>query len=67
VSEISIWGNLTGWENEGLFRALTGCETSGNSFETEQLDLFTFEEAEPVEFPPIKQEGDTRSLFLVGA
>lgn len=55
MSEVSIWGNLT------------GCKTSGNPFETEQLVLFVFEEAEPVEFPPIKQEGDTRSLFLVGA
>jgi hypothetical protein len=60
VSEVSIWGNLTGWENEGLFGALTGWETSGNPFENEQLDLFIFEEAESVEFPPIKQEGDTR-------
>ncbi|GAB1782759.1 hypothetical protein [Priestia aryabhattai] len=60
MSEVSIWGNLTGWENEGLFGALTGWETSGNPFETEQLDLFIFEEAEPVEFPPIKQEGYTR-------
>ncbi|MBQ4866097.1 hypothetical protein IHQ11_06195 [Priestia megaterium] len=60
MSEVSIWGNLTGWENEGLFGALTGWETSGNPFETEQLDLFIFEEAEPVEFPSIKQEGDTR-------
>jgi len=55
VSEVSIWGNLTGWE------------TPGNPFETEQLDLFVFEEAEPVEFPPIKQEEDTRSFFLVKA
>ncbi len=48
MSEVSIGGNLTRWENEGLFGALTGWETSGNSFETEQLNLFTFEEAEPV-------------------
>lgn len=46
-----------------MFGALTSWETSGNPFETEQLDLFIFEEAEPVEFPPIKQEGATRSLF----
>ena len=67
VSEVSIWGNLTGWENEDLFGTLTGWETSGNPFETEQLDMFVFEEALPVEFPPIKQEENTRTLFLVGA
>lgn len=67
ISEVSIGGNLTGRENEDLFGTLTGWETSGNSFETEQLDLFVFEEAVPVEFSPIKQEEDTRSLFLVGA
>ncbi|NGY81075.1 hypothetical protein F6Y03_02640 [Bacillus megaterium] len=55
VSEASIWGNLTEWE------------TSGSPFETEQLDLFVFEEAIPVELPPIKKEEDKRSLFLVGA
>jgi hypothetical protein len=51
VSEVSIWSNLTGWENEYLFGTLTGWETSGNPFETEQLDLFVFKEAETVEFP----------------
>jgi len=66
-SEFSIGGNLTGWKNEDLFGTLTGWETSGNPFETEQLDLFVFEETVPVEFPPIKQDQDTRSLFLVGA
>ncbi|MED3982277.1 MULTISPECIES: hypothetical protein [Priestia] len=60
-------GNLTGWKNEDLFGTLTGWETSGNPFATKQLDLFIFEEAEPVGFPPIKQEEDTRSLFLVRA
>ncbi|YBV93059.1 hypothetical protein M1D53_13035 [Bacillus sp. PK9-021] len=55
MSEVSIWGNLTGWE------------TSVNPFATKQLDFFIFEEAEPVELPPIKQKEDTRSLFLVGA
>ncbi|MGG3195516.1 MULTISPECIES: hypothetical protein [Priestia] len=60
-------GNLTGGKNEDLFGTLTGWETSGNPFATKQLDLFIFEEAEPVGFPPIKQEEDTRSLFLVRA
>lgn len=60
-------GNLTGWKNEDLFGTLTGWEKSGNPFATKQLDLFIFEEAEPVGFPPIKQEEDTRSLFLVRA
>jgi hypothetical protein len=67
VSEVSIWGNLTGWENEYLFGTLTGWETSGNPFETEQLDFFVFKEVETVEFPSIKQKEDTRSLFLVRA
>ncbi|MBE2978772.1 hypothetical protein [Priestia megaterium] len=67
MSVVSIWDNLTGWKNEDLFGTLTSWETSGNPFETEQLDLFVFEEAVPIEFPPIKQEEDTRSLFLVGA
>jgi hypothetical protein len=67
VSEISIWGNLTEWDNEDLFGTLTSWETSGNPFEIEQLDLFVFGEAGPVEFLPIKQEEDTRSLFLVRA
>ncbi|MED3939318.1 hypothetical protein [Priestia megaterium] len=67
MSEVSIWGNLTGWENEDLFGTLTVLETSVNPFATKQLDFFIFEEAEPVELPPIKQKEDTRSLFLVGA
>jgi hypothetical protein len=46
--------NLTGWKNEDLFGTLTGWEASGNPFATKQLDLFIFEEAEPVGFPPIK-------------
>jgi len=59
--------NLTGWKNEDLFGTLTGWEASGNPFATKQLDLFIFEEAEPVGFPPIKQKEDTRLLFLVRA
>ncbi|GAB1807553.1 hypothetical protein PMEGAPR236_26450 [Priestia megaterium] len=43
MSEVSIWGNLTGWENEDLFGTLTVWETSVNPFETKQLDLFIFE------------------------
>ncbi|MCR8926698.1 hypothetical protein NLI92_002034 [Priestia megaterium] len=67
MSEVSIWGNLTGWENEDLFGTLTVWETSVNPFATKQLDFFIFEEAEPVELPPIKQKEDTRLLFLVRA
>lgn len=63
MSEVSIWGNLTGWDNEDLFGTLTGWETSGNPFEIEQLDLFVFEEAGPVEFLPIKQE-ETHAHFF---
>ncbi|MGG0463553.1 hypothetical protein [Priestia aryabhattai] len=54
MSEVSIWDNLTEWEHEDLFATLTGWETSDNPFKIEQLDLFVFEKAGPVEFPPIE-------------